>query len=567
MFVKYAYLRWRRRRVQQFLAAARRARQVQQEVLLTKLRRNADSDFGREHGFAEIRSIADFRRRLPVADFEYDRPYIERVKRGELQSMFGAGTRLYMFALTSGTTNEPKYVPITKEFFEEYRSSWQLWGLQTYSDHLDLLRKQALQLSSDWRQSFTESGVPCGNISGLAAETAPRIAKSLFILPRDLIRIHNAASKHYTALRLALTSRRIGMIITANPSTLVEFGRLADSRRESLIRDIHDGTLSADLDIPQAVRQALRRLIVAHPARARELERCISDAGQLRLRDAWPDLSVLAVWTGGSVGVYLPQLTDHYGETALRDHGLSASEGRMTIPFQDGTSAGVLDFIHHYFEFIPAGERDQVDPPVLEAHELEVDKTYYILLSTSSGLYRYDIHDVVRCVGFEGEAPVLEFLNKGAHFSSITGEKLSEFQVVEAVKRSIAELGLPAGDFTLAPVMDDRPKYVLLVEPDLHANQSDALERRVDAHLSEINWEYAEKRRTGRLRPLRVCEVPTGTWGALRRQRAAKRGNFEEYKHRCLVGDVEFVEKLLGRPFSAKTSAPGTHRRKPTENT
>ena len=68
---------------------------------------------------------------------------------------------------------------------------------------------------------------------------------------------------------------------------------------------------------------------------------------------------MLAIWLGGSVGAYLPRLKEYYGEPALRDHGLSASEGRMTIPMEDGTSAGILEFIHHFFEFIPEEEHEQ----------------------------------------------------------------------------------------------------------------------------------------------------------------------------------------------------------------
>ena len=62
------------------------------------------------------------------------------------------------------------------------------------------------------------------------------------------------------------------------------------------------------------------------------------------------------MWTGGSVGVFLPQLPELYGNVAIRDHGLSASEGRITIPLANNTSAGLLDFYHHYFEFIPVEE-------------------------------------------------------------------------------------------------------------------------------------------------------------------------------------------------------------------
>src|SRR6185295_2269519 len=203
---------------------------------------------------------------------------------------------------------------------------------------------------------------------------------------------------------------------------------------------------------------------------------------------AWPGLSVLAVWTGGSVGVFLSKLPDLYGAAAVRDHGLSASEGRMTIPLADGTSAGVLDFYHHYFEFIPVDEHGKLNATVLEGHELEEGRDYYILLTTSGGLYRYDIHDVVRCVGFRGAAPLLEFLNKGKNFSSLTGEKLSEFQVIRAVEKSFSELGLPIDFFAVAPVMEEQPRYILLVEPNRRGHAAD-LAARVQVNLELLNEE------------------------------------------------------------------------------
>ncbi len=73
------------------------------------------------------------------------------------------------------------------------------------------------------------------------------------------MKISDPVAKQYAALRIAMATPRIGIIMTANPSTLVEFARLANSRRESLIRDIFDGTLSPDLDLPAEIRQALRR--------------------------------------------------------------------------------------------------------------------------------------------------------------------------------------------------------------------------------------------------------------------------------------------------------------------
>jgi hypothetical protein len=308
--------------------------------------------------------------------------------------------------------------------------------------------------------------------------------------------------------------------------------------------------LSADVDVPGEIRRSLRRRLKRRdPQRARELEQIIERRSALYPRDYWPGLSVLAVWTGGSVGAYLPRLREYYGQVTFRDHGLSASEGRMTLPLADNTTAGVLDIIHSYFEFIPEAEHDRPQPTVLEAHQLEAGENYFILLTTSSGFYRYDIYDLVRCVGFEGTAPVLEFLNKGTSISSITGEKISEFQVVSAVKSGFAELGLPIELFTIAPVFGDPPGYVLLLEPGPYEAKQHELARSIDAHLSKLNCEYADRLRTCRLRPLSLRQVAAGTWSAYREQQiSSPGGSLEQYKHPCLVGDLQFIDRLSAVP-------------------
>jgi hypothetical protein len=563
MIARFVYLAWLRNRLRRFLADTRRAREIQHRSLLGKISRHADSDFGRAYGFATIRTVDEFRRRVPVMRYEDYHPYMTRVLKGETTALFAPGTRVLMFAMTSGTTGEPKRLPITAELFREYREGWLIWGAGTYGDHRDLVLKKTLQLSSDWQQFRAPCGVPCGQISGLAASTRPRFAQRAFLPPPVITEIHDAAAKHYTTLRFALTSRRVGMIITANPTTLVEFARRASRCSEALIRDIYDGTLSCD--IPSHVREALaRRIAQRDRRRARELAGLVEKHGTLLPRHAWPQLSVVSVWTGGSVGVFLPQLEELYGPTAIRDHGLSASEGRMSIPLSDGTAAGVLDYCHHYFEFIPVEEHDLANPTVLEAHELEEGRDYFILLTTSGGLYRYDIHDVVRCVGFEGEAPLIEFLNKGKSFSNLAGEKLSEHQVIRAVEESFQELRLPIATFTLAPVLERHPHYVLLVERQAHQGRANELAARVQVNLARMNEEYAEKCASGRLTPLQVREVPTGTWAALRHEKTKQRGNFEEYKHPCLVGDLNFVPNLtgaranMGPPVPNIASAPHT---------
>jgi hypothetical protein len=235
-----------------------------------------------------------------------------------------------------------------------------------------------------------------------------------------------------------------------------------------------------------------------------------------------------------------------FGERAFRDHGLSASEGRMTIPLEDESNAGLLDFTSNYFEFIPIAEYGRDDPTVLEAHELQQDESYYLLLTNSSGFFRYDIRDVVRCVGFQGEAPLLAFLHKGAHCANLTGEKLTEDQVATAVRQGFGDLNRAVETVMLVPVMGSPPGYVLLGEPQLRPYR-DTLAAKIDAKLASLNCEYADRLETRRLLPLQPFELPAGCWESFRDRRIAERGGSQEqYKHVFLGVSDEIIEELLG---------------------
>src|SRR5205085_823345 len=137
------------------------------------------------------------------------------------------------------------------------------------------------------------------------------------------------------------------------------------------------------------------------------------------------------------------------GAMPVRDVGLIASEGRMTIPMADRTPSGILDVTTHYFEFLPEEEADSANPVVLSAHEVQEGRTYYILPTTAFGLYRYHIHDLVRVTGFHNRTPLVEFLSKGAHFANITGEKLSEYHVAGAMAGVLRDLDLSVTAYSL----------------------------------------------------------------------------------------------------------------------
>ncbi|WP_337177576.1 GH3 auxin-responsive promoter family protein [Paludisphaera sp.] len=536
-----------RRLAADFHRQAADARRVQRELLLSRIARHADSDFGRDHHFGEIRSPEDYRRRVPIGDYTSHEPYIDRVRDGDLSALFGRGTEVLMFAMTSGTTNRPKTIPVTRESLENYREGWLIWGITAFDAHPDIIEnglRPILQIASDWRESHTSAGIPCGAITGLTASMQSRMVRTTYCMPPSGSRIKDVESKYYVALRSSV-HKDLGTIIAANPSTILNMVRLGDRERETLIRDLYDGALSSKWAIPDDVRKEMRfRMSIRRKDAARRLEKIVAENGRLLPRDYWPNLEFLSNWMGGTMRAYLRGYPEFFGEKPVRDVGLIASEGRMTIPIEDGTPAGVLDVRHHYFEFIPEEEADKADPQVVEAADLIEGRNYFILLSTAGGLYRYNIFDLVRCVGFHGEAPVVEFLNKGAHFSSLTGEKLSEHQVISAVEAAQRAAGVRLRSYLLLPVWGDPPSYGLLVEASDIPDEATAarLDAAVEEQLRALNVEYAAKRDSLRLGPVRTTRIKDGAWAEFQKQRLARSGGtVEQYKQPHLIPDVDAV--------------------------
>ncbi|WP_197440647.1 GH3 auxin-responsive promoter family protein [Polystyrenella longa] len=525
-------------------------RKVQRRLLDELLAMHRDSHFAHAFKLNRMSTVDNFRKFFPVTNFEDYRPYIEQLKKGNLRAMLGRDSKLLMFSLSSGTTSESKFIPITDRFLKDYRRGWRIWGVRVLNEHKPLCSRSIVQLTSDYDKCRTPGGTPCGNISGLVATMQLKIVRAMYTIPPVVSKIETPETKTYTALRLALADPEVAMLTTANPSTLIHWARFAETHSEELIRDIHDGTLSVNVNAK--VRGELEKQISKpQPVRARRLHKILERHGSLVPRECWPNLSVLAVWTGGSSGAFLPKVQDIYGDVPVRDHGLSASEGRMTIPIEDGISSGILDVESHYFEFIPAEEYETKDPTILEAHELEENRDYYILLTTSSGFYRYDICDVVRCTGFHGTTPLLKFLHKGAHISNVTGEKITEHQAIQAIDVAKQRLGISCEHFTLAPTWSDPPFYHVISD-DLHGEQgpvsrehADRFAHEVDSQLKRLNCEYEEKRATGRLEQIRWYHIPHDAWQQFSRSRQLNvGGSFEQYKHLCLSPSLNFLQDL-----------------------
>lgn len=517
-----------------FLKAHRRTADQQRAFLRKLLARHAETSFGREHDFARIDSTDAYRQAVPIRRYEELAPWMNRVWHGETAALLPDDQPVLMFSLSSGTTGEPKVIPVTPRHLGNIRRGWNIWGLAMLTDHKEAWLRPILQISSPMREQDSPTGLACGAISGLLAKSQKRIVRWMYCVPRWVTQLTEPVDKFYATLRCTI-ERDVSTITTANPSSTLKMIEVGQAHTDRLLRDLREGTITLPVGELPAAGQGWRTR--PNKALADRLGRAIQRDGQLRPEQFWQP-ACLNNWTGGTLGLYIDRLRTLFGSVPVRDIGLVASEGRLNIPLADETPAGPAEILGNFLEFIPAECYDQPNPPTVLAHECEVGREYFVVLSNYAGLFRYSLDDRVRCTGLQGQTCVIEFLSRGRHTVSITGEKLTEHQVVEAMARTRQQLGLTCERFFLQGIFAELPYYRLRAEapPD----QADAMGEAFDAHLSKLNIEYESKRKSGRLGPVQtVCEPPAAFDQRERKLIAERKGRTEQYKHQYLLTDIE----------------------------
>jgi hypothetical protein len=529
-----------------FEAATGRPGTAQHDKLRRILARNARTEFGARHGFDRIRSVEDYRAAVPPCTYETLAPWIERVIAGE-HNVLTADDPL-LFATTSGTTGAAKYIPVTPSYLHEYSHGIHVHTYRLFADFPDILEGRALVSSSNDEEGRTAAGVPYGAISGYLTRTQPAALRRFFVVPYDVCRIKDIESKYYLTLRHALAAD-VRSIVTPNPSSLLLLAETMRTHADELIDDIRRGTVNpAYLPAGAAAGAAagLTARLRADVRRAAELAGCLRASGRLIPAEAWPNLRVISCWKGGTMPLYLRKLPEHFGAVPVRDLGYMATEGRGATPLWNSGAGGVLNVTSHFFEFVPVSERHAAAPGFLTVEGLEPDQEYFVYLTTSAGLYRYDLNDVVRVVDLYRRTPVIEFVRKGQGISSITGEKLTEAQMTAALVDVVDSGGYDLDHVTAAVEWGEPPCYALFCETaePWAAERSRQFLLAIDSALSARNIEYAGKRASRRLGMPVLKRVAAGSFTELRQRRVAAGAPEAQVKIPHLSPDLRFGEQL-----------------------
>lgn len=536
------------RETEAFLEGLSTPERVQEDTLARSIiTPNAESEFGRRHDFARIRTPDEYRRAVPIRTYEDFRADIDRIVQSGAEGVLTTEP-VRRFFMTSGSTAQPKYVPVTSSFTRDKSRAFGIYWALALSQHPKVARASIVTNFSDSGSEVrTPGGLPASSESAYWSQvTAATQRRSRPIIPKIIAKTKDTEARYYALARVLLEEEFTGLM-TLNPSTIFLLFQKMNEHADALVADVRRGGIRGDLPLSDEARQYVVDTYRGNGARADALDAARAAAGgQLLASQVWPALDLVVSWRSPMLQPYLRMLEPHLVGVSGRDYISMASEGIIAIPTVAGSSGGVVANGVHYYEFVPEEDIDGPTPHALLPHELEVGRTYVTILSTAAGLYRYNIGDVVRVTGFQARTPIIEFLHRAGNTCSLTGEKLTEDQVTAAVAAAADRAGLRLTTFTAAPADEGFPRYVLLVEVEGEATRSQlaALRDGFEAELDSRNIEYGSKRESKRLGGPEVWQVRAGQYAQRRQRRVAAGTNDAQFKPTHLTRDSRILREL-----------------------
>ncbi|MEE0434668.1 MAG: GH3 auxin-responsive promoter family protein [Peptococcaceae bacterium] len=415
--------------------------EIQEQVLKDIIDLGSRSDYAKDNGFWGISSKASFLKQVPISEYEDYASYIQANMVHDDQQVSALDTEHYL--LSTGRTRQGKY------FVETYLGSLAR-QLSIILWNLNLQKLEPVMSDSDVKMLAVTNCSPLENApngkavrrtSGQAAKELWETAPERYVFPFEFLQAEmSERDRDYLTALYLLKEKHFNILFCNN---LAYFGVLLEcieKEAEQLILDIRQGTMSVSL-LPKD-REVLSHTFIADPERADELLRLLEEKGKLVAEDLWPEFVFTGAWLAGSVGDFskdvmrkLPRTMHYLSES------YGASEAMLTLPVEFNVPYGPLAIYSCYFEFLPL----QGNTP-LSMKEVKSGEYYELIVSTYSGLYRYNLHDIVRVCGFTGNTANIEFCCRSTEKVFVAGKNVYGYEL-SALITEVERVGECAIDF------------------------------------------------------------------------------------------------------------------------
>jgi hypothetical protein len=415
--------------------------------------------FGKDHDFNSIKTYEDFKKRVPIQDYEGLKGYVEKIKNGEPDILW-PGKPVY-FAKTSGTTSGVKYIPITPDSLPNHVGSARnaVFCYIAETGNASFFDNKMIFLSGSPELEKT-GGVLTGRLSGIVNHEIPFYVKK-------------------------------NQLPTWETNCIEDW----ETKVSAIVEETYQEDLSLIGGIPSWVQMYFEKLL--------------EKTGKKTVGELFPKLQ-LYVYGGVNYEPYRKKFEHALGRSVHTIETYPASEG--FIAFQDSqTEKGLLLQVNAgiFYEFIPANEVFNENPTRVSLRDVELDKNYAIILNTNAGLWGYLIGDTIKFVSKDPYRIIVTGRTK--HFISAFGEHVIAEEVEEALRIASEGLDVQVNEFHVAPMVNpvngELPYHEWLIDFDKKPADLDSFRLKIDAALQKKNIYYADLIEGHILQPLKITCV------------------------------------------------------------
>ncbi|WP_299466369.1 GH3 auxin-responsive promoter family protein [Mucilaginibacter sp.] len=437
---------------------------LQQKTFSNLINDAKNTAFGTDHHFGEITSYEDFKKNVPVRDYEELRPYIDRITHGEANVLW-PGKPAYL-AKTSGTTSGVKYIPISKESMPE---------------HIKAARNALLSYIHETGNADFVDG------------------KMIFLQGSPIL-----------DEKAGVSTGRLSGIVAHHVPAYLQKNRLPSYQTNC----IDDWEEKVNAIVKETVKEDMRLISGIPPWCQMYFDRLSAVSGGKKIKDIFPNFK-LYVHGGVNYEPYRARMEESIGFKIDSIETYPASEG--FIAFQDSQKEkGLLLMVDAgiFYEFIPSDEYFNDNPTRINLKDVELDKNYALIMNTSAGLWGYSLGDTVKFVSKNPYKIVVSGRIK--HYISAFGEHVIGEEVEQALMSVAAEEGVDVIEFTVAPQVSptagELPYHEWFIEFGKEPQNLAAFALKVDKALQQKNIYYFDLIEGNILQPLIVRSLKKDTF-------------------------------------------------------
>jgi hypothetical protein len=474
--------------------------EVQEELFKKLIQTAKNTEFGELYDFSSIQTYDQFRQRIPVHTYEKTFPYIDRLMKGEQNILWPS--EIKWFSKSSGTTNaRSKFIPVSQEALE------------------DCHFKGGKDLLSIYVNNYSDTKLFDGK--GLAVGGSHQINE-----------MDPTASSYYGDVS-AVIMRNLPPWAQYIRTPSLETALMGnwEEKIEKLARETAKENVTNIAGIPTWTVLLIQRVV--------EIEK------KSNILEVWPNLEV---FFHGAVSFspyrmlfqsLIPSEKMQYWET------YNASEGFFGIQDQKNSEELLLMLDYGiFYEFIPVEELDKENPKALRLSEVELDTNYAMVISTNSGLWRYNIGDTVK---FTSKYPYrIKISGRTKHFMNAFGEEVIVENAEAAITRACEITGAVIDNFTAAPIYlkeGNKGRHEWIIEFKVQPSNHEEFTRILDETLRSINSDYDAKRSQNlALIAPKVHNAEEGTFYNWMKRRGKLGG---QNKVPRLANSREYVDEIL----------------------